>query len=142
MKKSLCPGFRSSHQKCCIKKSALQNFAKFTGNTCARESLLQAWGKNFAKLFAKFWRTPLSQNISGRLLPRVFSKICSPSQPKAGERVEDHEGSIKITIGSVIGSINRFCCCKSKEFLARYMFNEEDFYRVQFVCMLYFLCSF
>ena len=128
MKKCLCPGLRSSHQKCCIKKGALQNFAKFTGNTCA-------------SLFCRP-KVKILKSTSGRLLPRVFSKICSPSQPKAGERVGDHEGSIKLTIGSVIGSLNRFRCYKSKEFLARYMFNLEDFYGVQFVCMFYFLCSF
>ena len=33
--------FRNSHQLCSFKKSALKNFAKFTGkNTCARVSFL------------------------------------------------------------------------------------------------------
>ena len=31
---------RSSYQSCSIKKGALQNFAKFTENTCARVSFL------------------------------------------------------------------------------------------------------
>ena len=31
---------RSSHQSCSIKKGALQNFSKFTENTCARVSFL------------------------------------------------------------------------------------------------------
>ena len=32
--------FRGSHRSCSIKKGALKNFAKFTGKTCARVSLL------------------------------------------------------------------------------------------------------
>ena len=32
--------YRSSHRSWCVRKGALRNFAKFTGNTCARVSFL------------------------------------------------------------------------------------------------------
>ena len=76
--------FRSSHRRCSVKKGVLKNFAKFTGKTCARVSLLiklQAWGPRPATLlkkrlwhkcvpvnFVKFLRTNFLQNTSGRLL--------------------------------------------------------------------------
>ena len=31
---------RNSHQRCSVRKGVLKNFAKFTGNTCARISFL------------------------------------------------------------------------------------------------------
>ena len=59
--------FRSSHQRCSIKKSVLRNFTKFTGNTFARVSFLiklqalkkRLWHRCFPVNFAKFLRTPL-----------------------------------------------------------------------------------
>ena len=53
--------YRSSHQKCSVKKDVLWNFAKFTGKDLC-QSLF------FPLNFAKFLRTSFSQNTSGRLL--------------------------------------------------------------------------
>ena len=58
--------FRSSHQRCSIKKGVFRNFTKFTGNTCARVSFLiklqalkkRLWHRCFPVNFAKFLRTP------------------------------------------------------------------------------------
>lgn len=115
--------------------------------------------------------------ITGKTLPRFltspsrqreithFPSRCSvpPSQQRVGTREVDYEGSVKLTIGSVIGSINRSRCNMSKELLnriltfylcfwvyfiyvfefgqalAKYMFSWEDFYVVHFACMLCFL---
>ena len=85
MRKYLKPStiFRSSHQKCSMKKGALRNFTKFTRkhlcqslffyNKVARvrsATLLKRrlWHNCFPLNFAKFRRTPLSQNTSWRLL--------------------------------------------------------------------------
>ena len=58
------PWFRTSHQRCSIKKSVLKNFAEFiVQNLCQCLIFfikLQAW--------AQFLRTPFLQNTSGRLL--------------------------------------------------------------------------
>ena len=73
---------RSSHQRCSLRKGVLRNFAKFTGKHL-RQSLFfnkvaglgpatllkrRLWHRCFAVNFAKFLRTPFSQNASGRLL--------------------------------------------------------------------------
>ena len=60
------------------KKDVLRNFAKFTGNTCARASFLiklqtwpatllkkRLWHRCFPVDFAKFLRTSFLQNTSG-----------------------------------------------------------------------------
>ena len=74
--------FRSSHQRCFIKKSVLRNFTKFAGKhlyqslffnkvaglrpaTLLRKSLLYIC---FPVNFVKFLTTPFVQNTSGRLL--------------------------------------------------------------------------
>ena len=62
---------KSIHQRCSIKKGALENFAKFT-----RKHLCQGlffnkvliWHKCFPVNFAKSPRTTFLQNTSGRLL--------------------------------------------------------------------------
>ena len=66
--------FRSSHWRCSVRKGVLRNFAKFTENTCARVSFLiklraallkkRLWHRCFPVNFAKFLRTPFSQNTS------------------------------------------------------------------------------
>ena len=50
-----CLVFRSSHQRCSVKKGFLRNFTKFTG-------------KHLCQVFVKFLRTPFLQNTSGRIL--------------------------------------------------------------------------
>ena len=87
--------FRSSYRRCFVKKGVLRNFAKLTGNICARVSFLKKLqtcteryriqsecGKmqvyNFIKKeslvqvfsceFANFPRTPFLQKTSGQLL--------------------------------------------------------------------------
>ena len=50
-----CLVFRSSHQRCSVKKVVLRNFTKFTG-------------KHLCQVFVKFLRTPFLQNTSGRIL--------------------------------------------------------------------------
>ena len=63
--------FRSSLQRCSVKKIVLRNFAKFTG-----KHLKRLWHRCFPLNFTKFLRTPFSQNPSGRLLPKVLMKKC------------------------------------------------------------------
>ena len=53
------PEFRSRHRMCAIEKVVLKNFAILKK---------RPWHKCFPLNFAKFLRTPLSQNSSGRLL--------------------------------------------------------------------------
>ena len=71
--------FRSSYQKCSIKKGVLRNFAKFTGKYLCQSlffnkiaglgpaTLLKKrlWHRCFPVNFAKFLRTPFLQNTSG-----------------------------------------------------------------------------
>ena len=73
---------RSSHQRCSVKKGALRNVAKFTGKYLSQSLLFnktaggackfvkkeRLWHRCFLVNFAKFLRTPFSQNTSGRLL--------------------------------------------------------------------------
>ena len=70
--------FRSSHQRCSFRKVVLRNFAKFTGKHLCQSfffnkvaGLLEKklWHRCLPLNFAKFLRTSLSQNTSGRLLP-------------------------------------------------------------------------
>ena len=56
--------FRSSHRRCSVRKSVLRNFSKCTGKHLCRSLLHRCFSVNFAK----FLRTPFSQNTSGRLL--------------------------------------------------------------------------
>ena len=73
---------RSSHQRCSVRKGALRKFVKFTGKHLCQGLLFNKVAglrsvtllKNrlchrcFPVNFAKFPRTPFSQNTSGRLL--------------------------------------------------------------------------
>ena len=73
---------RSSHQRCSVRKGVLRNFTKFTGKHLCQvvffnkvagpepATLLKKrlWHSFFPVNFAKFLRTPFSQNSSGRLL--------------------------------------------------------------------------
>ena len=83
---------RSSHRRCSARKGVLRNFALFTGKhqcqrlffnkvaglrpvTLAKKRL---WHRCFSANFAKFLRTPLLQNTSGRLLLQNYKqyKLC------------------------------------------------------------------
>ena len=74
--------YRSSHQRCSVRKGVLRNFTKFTGKhlyqsyyfnkvagirpaTLLKKTL---WHRFFTVNFAKFLKTPFLQNSSGRLL--------------------------------------------------------------------------
>ena len=73
---------RSSHRSCSVRKSALRNFAKFTGKHlchslfCIKVAGLRLqlylkkrlWQRFFPVNFAKFLRTPFLQNTYGWLL--------------------------------------------------------------------------
>ena len=73
---------RSSHRRCSVRKGLFRNFAKFTGkHLCQslffkkiaglRPAILfkkRLWHRCFPVNFAKFLRTPLLRNNSGRLL--------------------------------------------------------------------------
>ena len=71
---------RSSHQRCSVRKGVLRNLAKFTRkhlcqslffNKVAGPTTLSKkrdWHSCFLMNFAKFLRTPFSQNTSRRLL--------------------------------------------------------------------------
>ena len=76
--------FRSSHQRCSFRKVVLRNFAKFTGKHLCQSfffnkvaGLLEKklWHRCLPLNFAKFLRTSLSQNTSGRLLPFFIEHI-------------------------------------------------------------------
>ena len=69
--------YRSSHQRCSVRKDVLRNFAKFTRKHLCQSlffhkvaTLLKKilWHRCFPVNFAKFLRTPFLQNTSGRLL--------------------------------------------------------------------------
>ena len=75
------PWFRSSHQRCTIKKGAIKNFAKFIAkNLCQSLSLKSCrlqpatllknkfWHSCFPMNFVKLLRAPFLQNTSRRLL--------------------------------------------------------------------------
>ena len=71
----LLGSFRSSHQRCYIKKLLLETSQNSQENSCARASFLiklQAWGIHiqmcFPVNFAKFLRTSFLQNTPVRLL--------------------------------------------------------------------------
>ena len=77
--------YRSSHQRCSMKKGVLRNFTKFTGKQLCQSlffnkvaglrpaTLLKKrlWHSCFPVNFVKFLRTPFLQNTSGRLLPYI-----------------------------------------------------------------------
>ena len=64
--------FRSSHQKCSMKKGALRNFTKFTGKVAdlipATLLKMRPWHRYFPVNLTKFLRTPFLHNTSGQLL--------------------------------------------------------------------------
>ena len=69
--------FRSSHQRCSVKKGVPRNFENSKENTCARVSFStllkkRLWHRRFPVNFAKFRRTPFSQSTSGRLLLQII----------------------------------------------------------------------
>ena len=83
IKMILCKIFKSSHQRCSVRKDILSDFAKFKGkhlcqslrpaaeacNFIIKETLAQVFSY---VSFAKFLRMPFLQNSSGRLLPDVL----------------------------------------------------------------------
>ena len=68
--------FRSSHQRCSMKKDVLRNFSEFTGKHLCHSLCLglqlylkkRLWHRCFPVNLEKFLRTPFLQNTSGRLL--------------------------------------------------------------------------
>ena len=81
---------RNAHQRCFVRKGVFRNFAKFTGKGLCQvlffnkvagpkpATLLKKgiWHRCCLVNFAKFLRTPFSQNTSGRLL---FDNAAIPS---------------------------------------------------------------
>ena len=66
---------RSNHHRCSVKKGVLTNFAKFLGKDQAPPATLlkkRLRHRCFPVNFAKFLRTPFSQNTSRRLLLYPF----------------------------------------------------------------------
>ena len=75
--------FRSSHQRCSIKKGVPRNFTKFTGRhlcqgliklLASRRATLfkkRLWHRCFPVNFVKFLRRSFLQNISRRLFPEL-----------------------------------------------------------------------
>ena len=80
--------YRSSHQRCSVRKGVLRNFGKFIGQQLCQGLFFnkvagfrpaslwkkRLWHRCFPANFPKFLRTPFLQNISGRLLLDLF--IC------------------------------------------------------------------
>ena len=85
--------FRSSHQRCSVRKGVRRNFTKFTGKHLCQSLFFdkvagmrsatflknRLWQRCFPVSFVKFLSTPFSQNTSWRLLlpfiPQYFSLI-------------------------------------------------------------------
>ena len=79
--------FRSSHQRCSMKKGVLTNFTKFKGKHLSQSLFFnkaaglrpatslkkRLWHRCFPVNFAKFLTTPFLQNTSGRLLLRFMA---------------------------------------------------------------------
>ena len=72
--------YRSSHQRCSVKKVFLEISQNAQGNTCARVSLLINFHWYFPGHFAKFLRILFWQNTSGWVLLHemscIESRIC------------------------------------------------------------------
>ena len=84
--------YRSSHQRCSIKKGVLRNFTKFTGKPLCQSLFFnkvaclrpgspfyqkkRLWHRCFSVNFVKFLRIPFLQNTSGRLLLQLFQVFC------------------------------------------------------------------
>ena len=81
--------FRSSQQRCFVKKGVLEISQNSQESTCARVSFLiklqvppvtllkkRLWHSCLPVNLAKFLRTPFSQNTSGRLLLYILSRKC------------------------------------------------------------------
>ena len=72
--------YRSSHQRCSMKKGVLRNFAKFTEKHLCQSLFfnkvagLRFRYRCFPMNFAKFLRTPFLQNATGRLLLLLVQK--------------------------------------------------------------------
>ena len=73
--------YKSSHQRCSVKEGVLRDFAKLTGKHLCQSLFFNKvaggacifikkglWRRCFPVNFAKFERTPFSQNTSGQLL--------------------------------------------------------------------------
>ena len=83
--------YRSSHQRCSMKKGVVRNFAKFTGKHLCQSLLFnkvaglrpatllkkRLWHRCFSVNFAKFLTTPFLQNTSGRLLLDIPNECSS-----------------------------------------------------------------
>ena len=74
--------YRSSHQRCSVKKGVLRNFARFTEKDLCQslffnKTLLKKrrWHRSFPVNFVKFLRIPFSQSKSGRLPFHLFIYI-------------------------------------------------------------------
>ena len=71
---------KSSHQRCSVKKGVLRSFQKFRKihrkTPVLKKSL---WHRCFSVSFAKFLRTAFLQNISGRLILKIFTVILDDS---------------------------------------------------------------
>ena len=91
--------FRSSHQRCSVKKVALKNFANFTGkHVCWCHFLikLQAWRpatllkrefqhKCFPVKLTNFLRTPILKNICEQLFLEIFKALLKSSSGFQGK---------------------------------------------------------
>ena len=80
--------YRSSHRRCSVRKDVLRNFPKFTGKHLCQSLFLikfqasglrpatllktRLWHRCFPVNLAKFLRTPVLQNNSGRLLLFIY----------------------------------------------------------------------
>ena len=107
---------RRSHRRCSVKKGILRNFAKFTGNTCARVSFFnkvaglgpatllkkRSWHRCFPVNFAKLLRTPFLQNTSGLLL------LHSMLSHKSGWKYVRQNRSHVLSFGKQINSDGHF----------------------------------
>ena len=60
--------YRSSHQRCSVRKGFVRNFAKVTGKHLCQKLRYRCFPVNFAK----FLRTPFLQNTSGRLFLQML----------------------------------------------------------------------
>ena len=83
---------RSSHQRCSVRKGVLRNFANFRGKHLC-QVLSGLWHRCIPVNFAKFLKTPFSQNTSGQLLlDKQHFLAENPSEVLNGQ--QQHKGVI------------------------------------------------
>ena len=119
---------RSIHQRCSIIKGILRNFAKFAGKQLCQSPFWLAtllkkslWHRCFPENFAKFLRTPFSQNSSWWLFPTNLVEWYSNLQNRSLTWLSHSRYHWWIAMGNQLSQIclwynwsNLYCIKKTK----------------------------